>query len=186
MARAGRWFRSSIRPENPCKVSAPSGAIEGVTRFFRRGDELEERLRGFRAEPRPEFLRSIVERAEGRTWGGILRATLRIRVAAAAALTVSAVALFGTLGGIGYASSAAHSFVQTVGQGSTLGQDRDVRPSDDQYDDDIPICHWTGSLMSPFVITLVRSSGLVHPYGDRHPSDTFVGLRGHCPGADFD
>lgn len=79
-----------------------------MRRFWRGSDDLEARLRASRAEPRPEFINALVGRLERN------RRTSALRVAFASGLTIAGLAVFGATGGIGYASSAAHSLVSSI------------------------------------------------------------------------
>jgi hypothetical protein len=76
-------------------------------RLFWRGEDqdIEAELRTFRPEPRPGFLAALSEDLHERVHH---TRTVR-RAALAGALTVGMLSIFGALGGIGYAASAAHS-----------------------------------------------------------------------------
>jgi hypothetical protein len=88
-----------------------------MRRLWRGTDDLEARLRASRPEPRPEFLYAVVGRLKRN------RRALTLRVAFASVLTVIGLVVFGTAGGIGYASSAAHSLVSSITtQGNNPGQ----------------------------------------------------------------
>jgi hypothetical protein len=89
-----------------------------MSRLWRGSDDLEERLRAHRAEPRPEFVHALVGRLERS------RRRLTFRVAFASALTVVGLVAFGAAGGVGYASSAANSLVSSItSQGNGKGHD---------------------------------------------------------------
>ena len=154
---------------------------------WRSRDELERRLTASRPEPRPEFLDSIVGRLERRRTGA------KLRIAVAAGLTAAGLAMFGVFGGIGYASSAAHSFVSAItssGGKGNVGHDGGLKaaspsanssPSaaNDQYVGKTTICHRTHSAKNPFVIITVSNNAL--PAHKAH-GDTLVGPNNTCPG----
>jgi hypothetical protein len=169
-----------------------------MTYFWRDKDELGERLRAARAEPRAEFLDSLVNRLESRR-GGI---GVRRRLAVAAALTVGLIGAVGAFGGIGYASSATSSFARAVephhnlhlgtpshpGEGRVEGTDSSAgnspsasssTPASDEYVGKTTICHRTGSSRHPFVIIAVSNNAL--PAHTAH-GDTLTGPGGTCPG----
>jgi len=71
-------------------------------------DELEARLAAHRAEPRAEFLAAL----KGQLQVG--PSARRLRLAIAAAVTISALGLFAAFGGVGYGASAAKSFGNSI------------------------------------------------------------------------
>jgi hypothetical protein len=160
-----------------------------MRRLWSHGDELEARLRASRPEPRREFLDAIVGQFEPKRTGGVLR------VAFAAGLTVVGLVMLGAFGGIGYASSAAHSLVSSVtssdgpkGKGgggdhgkaaANRGNSANVSAAADQYVGKTTICHHTHSQTNPWVVITVSNNAL--PAHKAH-GDTLVGPGGTCPG----
>jgi hypothetical protein len=166
-----------------------------MSHFWRDRDELGEGLRAARAEPRPEFLDSLVHRLESEK-GGIGG---RWRLAVAAAVTDGLLGAVGASGGIGYASSATKSFVRAVepnhnihlgrssqGRGGGTGSStedspgsRGSTPAADEYVGKTAICHRTGSSRHPFVIIVVSHNAL---RAHKAHGDTLAGPGGTCPG----
>src|SRR5438105_3706233 len=70
--------------------------------FWKRGDELESRLRACRPQPREEFLSGLMARTTSRP-------RMTFRIGALAGLTSVFVLAFAVCGGLGYAGSAAKS-----------------------------------------------------------------------------
>jgi hypothetical protein len=140
-----------------------------VRRPSRDSDKLDQRLRANRPEPRSEFLELAAGRIQHRgPWS-------TFRVAFAAALTAVGVVIFGAFGGIGYASSAAHSFVKAV----TSNNGANASSAAHQYVGKTTICHRTHSAKNPFVVITVSNNAL--PAHEAH-GDTLVGPGGTCPG----
>jgi hypothetical protein len=86
---------------------------------FWRGEyhDTEAELRSYRPEPRPAFLATLTADLEQR----MRRPRAVRRVAFATGLTVAMLSVFATLGGIGYASSAANSAFQVSKIGRLVG-----------------------------------------------------------------
>ncbi len=114
-----------------------------------------------------------------------------LRVAVALGLTVAGLALLGAFGGIGYASSAAHSFVSAISSGGGTGNtgkgsantgkaaSAGQSSAADQYVGKTTICHRTNSAKNPWVVITVSNNSL--PAHKAH-GDTLVGPGGTCPG----
>jgi hypothetical protein len=100
-----------------------------LTGFFRRReDDLEDRLRSLRAEPRDEFVSEL----SGQVRRPPLRTAGRSRRFVAALVTTCVVAIpFVAFGGVGYASSAAKDAVQTVVK--VNDSESNDPPDQDQY-----------------------------------------------------
>ena len=157
-----------------------------MRRLWRHRDELGARLRATRPEPPPELLNSIVGRVGQKRSGG------NLRVAFALSLTIAALVSFGAFGGIGYASSAGHSFASALtlhdshsGKANHNNHGNNLKvgngsAADDQYVGKTPICHRTHSQTNPFVVISVSNNAL--PAHKSH-GDTLVGPGGTCPGA---
>jgi hypothetical protein len=119
------------------------------------------------------------------------------RITVAAALTVGILATVGSVGGMGYAASAAKSFAKGIdlkgssskasssGNGNQNGAKAGssassaATPASDQYVGKTTICHHTSSAKKPFVVITVSNNAL--PAHKRH-GDTLVGPGGSCPG----
>ena len=101
-----------------------------MTGFFRRReDDLEDRLRSLRAEPRDEFVSEL----SGRVRRQRLRTAARSRRFVAALVTTCVLAIpFVAFGGVGYAGTAAKDAVQTVVNVNDNESNAD-KPDKDQY-----------------------------------------------------
>lgn len=159
----------------------------------RKRDELERRLRANRPEPSSELTASITGRL------GAHRRPNRLGLALAVGLTTAALATLGAFGGVGYASSAAHSLGHTLNvsqhgksdaakgqqengkgnQGNQGVKGDQASSADDQYRGKTTICHRTHSAKNPFVVISVSNNAL--PAHKAH-GDTLVGPGGTCPG----
>src|SRR5262249_48977161 len=80
-------------------------------KFWKRGDGLERELRALRREPRPEFLKAVVnrihgqhDRRPGRSW----------RIGLVGALTAGMLAALAAFGGLGYAASGVSRAVESA------------------------------------------------------------------------
>lgn len=105
----------------------------------RRGIDLEQELRAGRPEPRPELLAMIGERVDGAR----SRGNGRVRIAFGAGLTAAMLAAIATVGGVGYASSAAHKVAKSVVRISHVSRPRVVSNTSaaDQYGRKVNVCH---------------------------------------------
>jgi hypothetical protein len=139
-----------------------------MTGFWKRGDELERKLRAERPEPRSEFVHALADHVLSRRY----RASSRLRVVFAGAITTAVVVSLSAFGGLGYAASAAkHAADQAQavvngvshdegqgnkhdeGQGNkhddaqdnNSDEDDSVSSAQGQYDKKVTICHHTGS-----------------------------------------
>jgi hypothetical protein len=150
----------------------------------RHGDELEAQLRAQRVDPSSELTAGIIGRLSHEQRRSPIGAALAVAVTAAG-LTV-----FGAFGGVGYASSAAHSFAHTIAtthaaapksEKGTQNSSRGASNSSasDQYVGKTTICHRTHSAKNPFVVISVSNNAL--PAHKAH-GDTLVGPGGTCPG----
>jgi hypothetical protein len=86
---------------------------------FRQGEQhgVEAELRRYRPEPRPDFLAAL----KADLHEGLRRPRVVRRAALVTALTVAMLTLFATLGGIGYASSAATGAFHVSKLGKLVG-----------------------------------------------------------------
>ena len=75
----------------------------------RRGLDLEGELRASRPEPRPEFMQAVSGRLEERR-----RSYRGLRVSLAAAVALAMLVAVASVGGMGYAASAARSFAKSA------------------------------------------------------------------------
>jgi hypothetical protein len=160
----------------------------------RRKDEIEGLLRAHRAEPRDEFVASLLERLETRH--RIFRphpAGRRVLVAA----VVTAVALGAgiALGGAHVAGTSISNLVR-VGQsssqapkntpnsntnGNNTNNGNDNNGGDQQYS--VPVCHHTGSRTNPWIELFLSPEGAAN-HVKHHPPDYIVGQDGNpdtCP-----
>jgi hypothetical protein len=132
-----------------------------MTGFWKRGDELERKLRAERPEPRSEFVHALADHVLSRRY----HASSRLRVVFAGAVTTAVVVSLSAFGGLGYAASAAkHAAGQAQavvtaahdnGQNNSAHDEgqKDDSSQDDvslssaqgQYDKKVTICHHTGS-----------------------------------------
>jgi hypothetical protein len=98
--------------------------------FRRREDDLEDRLRSLRAEPRDGFVSEL----SGRVRRHRRRTAERPRRFVAALVTTFVVAIpFVAFGGVGYAGSAAKHAVQTVVEVNDNASNDADTPDQDQY-----------------------------------------------------
>ncbi|MFL5970557.1 MAG: hypothetical protein ACJ74L_13265 [Gaiellaceae bacterium] len=98
--------------------------------FHRREDDLEDRLRSARAEPRDEFVSEL----SGRVRGPRFRTAARSRRFVAALVTTCVLAIpFVAFGGVSYAATAAKSAVHTVIKVDKKSQANANNPTQDQY-----------------------------------------------------
>jgi hypothetical protein len=147
----------------------------------RHGDELEAQLRAQRVDPSSELAAGIIGRLSHEQRRSPIGAALAV------AVTAAGLAVFGAFGGVGYASSAAHSFAQTIAathtatpkgpQNSSRGASNSS--ANDQYVGKTTICHRTHSAKNPFVVISVSNNALAAHKGH---GDTLVGPGGTCPG----
>jgi hypothetical protein len=128
---------------------------------------------------------SLVGRLERRRTGG------KLRIAVAAGLTAAGLAMFGVFGGIGYASSAAHSFVSAItssGGNANVNHDGGLKAANaspnaspssanDQYVGKVTICHRTESAKNPWVMITISVNAIPahRAHGDRQ-----LGPNGDC------
>ena len=97
--------------------------------FRRREDDLEDRLRSLRAEPRDEFVSELSGRVRSRR----LRTAARSRRFVAALVTTFVLAIpFVAFGGVGYAGAAAKNAVHTVVNVND-NESNANQPDEDQY-----------------------------------------------------
>jgi hypothetical protein len=135
-----------------------------MTRFWKREEELERRLRAERPEPRSEFVHALTDHVMSRRY----RRSARLRVVFAGAITAAAVVSLSAFGGLGYAASAAkHAAGQAEaivtgathdegqngnsgknaesGKNADSAQNESVSSAQGQYGKKVTICHHTGS-----------------------------------------
>jgi len=98
--------------------------------FRRREDDLEDRLRSLRAEPRDEFVSELSGRVRSRR----IRTAARSRRFVAALVTTCVLAIpFVAFGGVGYAGTAAKHAVRTVVNVNENESEDADQPDQDQY-----------------------------------------------------
>ena len=140
--------------------------MDGVSKFFKRDDELERELYDNRPEPRAEFLAAMVDRVgPGRS-----STAPRLRLAFAAALTMGILGSLAAFGGLGYAASAATSIAHVATKLATPSKPRATqRPLSSagaQYAKKITICHFDGKGRG-HTITIDQSAWPAHrAHGD--------------------
>lgn len=125
----------------------------------RRGFDLESELRAARPEPHPEFLQMLSKQVGERR-----RSYRGLRVSLAASVAVGMLVAVASVGGIGYAASAAQHVFKTASAVAKPHAPRVVHKTAaaDQYPDKVKVCH------NGHVITINRSALAAHlRHGDR-------------------
>jgi hypothetical protein len=175
-----------------------------VRRLWRLGDDLEARLGALRSEARPEFANELMRRHKELRSG---RAS--VRLALALGVTAAFVLVVGAVGGVAYATSVAKGLKAPVSvvrsftsSSNTAGQNGDSArqhyegvdvgngdgdSEDDEYEnEEVAICHRTGSDNNPYVLITISQSGLGahrnHPAKGNPPrNDIIPAPPGGCP-----
>ncbi len=104
---------------------------------FKRGDDLEQRLRRSRPEARDEFVQSLATevRSERRR-----SRSSAFRIAFAGGLTAAMLAALASVGGLGYAASSAGNAWKAVTGKHAVNQPAQSSAAD-QYAKKAPVCH---------------------------------------------
>jgi uncharacterized membrane protein YdbT with pleckstrin-like domain len=142
--------------------------------FWKRGDELERKLRAERPAPRPELLQALQEEISRRPYRG----STRMRVVFACSITGAFVLALSAFGGLGYAASAAkHAAAQAEAVVTAVTNDnraKDKQVNNDaslssaqaQYGKKVTICHHTGSGKNVTITISVNALPAHEAHGD--------------------
>ena len=146
-----------------------------MKRFWNRSSEFEDvesRLRDERPEPSDELVRRIsddVDRSTPRLGAP------RLRLGAAVTVSAAMLAVVIALGGVGGSLDAATGVIQADNAGNSSKDKDKGKPSHDQYDEKVTICHRPpGNPSNGQTLRLPRSAAEAHLRN--HPYDS----RGAC------
>jgi hypothetical protein len=155
----------------------------------RREDDVERLLRENRAEPRDEFVASLLSRLVPQE-RRLRPQRLGRRVLVAAAVTALAAGAGVAAGGTQVAGTSISNLVHVAdgnssqpanGSADTRASNRGNSPGDQQYT--VEICHHTGSATNPWVDLFLSPEGAAN-HLTHHPLDYAVGAPGNpttCP-----
>jgi hypothetical protein len=171
-----------------------------VRRLWRGRDDLEARLCALRNEPRPGYVNELRHRHEQ------LRSRhAGVRFALALGLTAALLLLLAAVGGVAYATSVVDGVKAPVkvvkdlaspskdkseanGGRKDAADNNNNESEDDEYEnEDVPICHRTGSDQNPYVLITVSQNALeAHrnhpPKGNPPRYDIIPAPQSGCPG----
>ena len=115
-----------------------------MTGFWKRGDELERKLRAERPEPRSEFVQSLADDVSSKRH----RRPTRMRVVFVTAVTTALALSLSTFGGLSYAASAVKQAAVAVVAPVThndaatgQGKVKHNSSAQAQYGDKVTVCH---------------------------------------------